>query len=446
MLGVACLVLAAAASDVGSFEKEKAANWHHWRGPTADGTAAPTADPPVTWDATRNVRWKAPLPGRGSSTPVVWGDRVFVLSAAKTDRTAKPDELPKPTPGLDRKTTAPTHFYKLTVTCLDRATSKVRWEKMAAERVPHEGHHESHGYAAGSPTTDGQRLYVSFGSFGVYCYDLDGDLKWTRDLGRLNTRYGWGEAVTPVVHGDSLLLNWDQEIGSALYCLDAKTGEVRWKADRDEKTTWTTPLVTGHAGRTQVIVNGTTRVRSHDLKTGEVIWSCGGMTVNPIPSALRYKDAAILVSGYRGAAAVSVPLDSKGDLGTTGRVNWRHGKGTPYVPSPVLVGDRVYFTERNENLLTVLDAATGKPVLERERLPGVGQFYASPVYAGGRVYFTDRSGTTLVLKPGDAVDPLATNKLNDPVDASPVAVGRQLFLRAQANLYCIEEAAPRGGR
>jgi hypothetical protein len=172
------------------------------------------------------------------------------------------------------------------------------------------------------------------------------------------------------------------------------------------------------------------------------------MTANPIPSALRYKDAAVLVSGYRGAAAVSVPLDSKGDLGTAGRVNWRYGKGTPYVPSPVLAGDRLYFTERNENLLTVLDVATGKPVLERERLPGVGQFYASPVYAGGRVYLTDRSGTTLVLKPGDALDPLATNKLNDPVDASPVAVGRQLFLRAQSNLYCIEEAGakPAAGR
>jgi outer membrane protein assembly factor BamB len=442
MFHVACLILAATAADVNDFEAAKAANWHHWRGPTADGAADPSASPPLTWDATgTNIRWKADLPGRGSATPIVWGDRVFVLSAAKTDREATPDELPKPTPGLETKTTPPRHFYKFFVTCLDRNTGTVRWEQVAAERVPHEGHHETHGYAAGSPTTDGQRLYVSFGSFGIYCYDFDGNQLWSRDLGRLNTRLGWGEAVTPVIHQDNLLLNWDQEIDSALYCLDAKTGQTRWKADRDERSSWNTPLVTAYGGRTQVILNGATRIRSYDLKTGEVIWACGGMTVNPIPSPLRFQDAAIVVSGYRGAAAVSVPLGSTGDLGTDGPVNWRYNRGTPYVPSPVLVGDRVYFTEMNVNLLTVLDAATGKPVLDRERLPSVGQFYASPIYAGGRVYFTDRSGTTVVLKPGDDLEVLATNRLNDPVDASPVAVGKQLFLRAQSTLYCIEDAA-----
>lgn len=419
-------------------DADKLANWHHWRGPNADGSA-PKADPPVKWDAKTNIKWKAEIPGKGSATPVVWGDRVFVLTAVKTDRRANPDELPKPDPRFDVKTNPPTHFHKFLVICFDRNTGKKVWEKVAAERVPHEGTHETHSYAAGSPTTDGKFLYASFGSFGTYCFDLDGNPKWGRDLGRLNSRFGWGEAVTPVIAGDALLLNYDQEADSALYCLDAATGKTRWAAKRDEKSSWNTPLVVEHAGKKQVITNGTTRIRSHDLETGEVIWQCGGMTVNPIPSVIKYGDSVIAVSGYKGAAAVSIPLSSKGDLGTTGKVNWRYKAGTPYVPSPVLVGDRLYFTGLNTETLTILDAKTGKPLSEPERLPQVKGFYASPVSAAGRVYFTDRNGTTVVLKAGDALDVMSVNRLGETIDASPVAVGKQLFLRGEKHLYCIQE-------
>jgi outer membrane protein assembly factor BamB len=432
-------LLAAAPVLAGDLDADRLANWPHWRGPNADGSA-PAADPPTTWDGPtgKNVKWKAPLPGKGSASPIVWGDRVFVLTAVETDREAKPEELPKPDPKFEVKTDPPRKFYKFVVLCFDRGTGRLRWERVAAEKVPHEGHHTTHSYAGGSPTTDGQRLYVSFGSFGNYCYDLDGNLLWSRDLGRLHTRLGWGEAVTPVVHGDSLLLNWDQEADSALYCLDAKTGATRWRAPRDERTSWNTPLVVEHAGRTQVVVNGTNRIRGHDLKTGEVIWSCGGMTVNPIPSPVRVGDAVVCMSGYNGRAAVAVPLDAKGDLGTTGKVLWRYGKGTPYVASPALVGGRLYFTDERQGILTVLDAPTGKPVIDAERLPGATQFYASPVSAGGRVYFVDRNGVGLVLKAGDGLEVLATNKLGDHVDASPAAVGKQLFLRGEKYLWCIE--------
>lgn len=431
-LGLA-LAGATAAAD---FETEKYHNWHHWRGPDANGTA-PKADPPLKWDATTNVRWKVPLPGRGSSTPIVWGDRVFVTAAAKT-REAKADEVPKPDPRFKLTPEPPTHFYKFVVMCLDRATGKVLWERVAAERVPHEGHHPSHTYAAGSPTTDGRRLYASFGSFGTYCYDLDGKPLWSRDLGVLHTRLGWGEAVTPVVHAGRVVLNFDQEADSALYCLDAATGETKWAAKHDEKTSWNTPLIAGHAGKTQVVVNGTNRIRSYDLATGELNWACGGMTVNAIPSPLKYGDNAIVLSGYKGAAAVSVPLGSKGDLGADGKVNWRTAPGTPYVASALLMGDRLYFTQSLDALYTLLDARTGKPVIDKERLPQVKSFYASPIGAAGRVYFVDRSGTTVVLKEGDTFEVLAINKLPEEIDASPVAVGKQLFLRGHAHLYCIE--------
>jgi outer membrane protein assembly factor BamB len=431
-------VLVCGTVSAADFNTDKLSNWHHWRGPNADGSA-PKADPPVKWDTKTNIRWKAELPGKGSSTPVVWGDRVFVMTAIKTDRVAKPSELPQVDPKFKVMTNPPSNFYQFVVLCFDRNTGKKLWEKVAAEKVPHEGTHETHSYAAGSPTADGKFLYVSFGSFGTYCYDFEGNLKWSRDLGLLHTRYGWGEAVTPVVDGEYLLLNYDQEADSALYCLDAATGKTKWVAKRDEKTSWNTPLVAEHAGKKQVVTSGTTRIRSYDLATGELIWECGGMTINPIPSPLKYGDAAICMSGYKGAAAISVPLGSKGDLGTTGKVNWRESPGTPYVPSPVLVGDTLYFTAANDALLSILDAKTGRVILDKERLPQAKSFYASPVTAAGRVYLTDRNGTTVVLKAGETIDVLAVNKLNEPIDASPVLVGKQLFLRGEKHLYCIEE-------
>jgi outer membrane protein assembly factor BamB len=412
-------------------------NWPHWRGPLANG-AAPKANPPITWDTKTNIKWKTELPGRGSATPIIWGDQVFILTAVKTDRVAAAADLPKTDPALIIKTKAPNHFHQFIVLAFDRRTGKLRWKQIAAEKVPHEGHHISHSYAAGSPTTDGRFLYVSFGSFGTFCYNLDGKLIWQRDLGLLNTRYGWGEAVTPFIHGDSLLLNWDQEKDSALICLDARTGKTKWRVERDEKTSWNTPLVVKHNGITQVIVNGTNRARGYDLQTGAALWQCGGMTVNAIPSPVAADGVAYCMSGYNGAGAVAVPLESRGDLGMDGKVVWRIARGTPYVPSPLLVGDRLYFTQATAELLTILDIKSGQAVLDRERLPDVASFYASPIAAAGRVYLVDRSGTTLVLRQGDKLDVLATNKLDDPIDASPAAVGRQLFLRGEKYLYCIE--------
>jgi outer membrane protein assembly factor BamB len=421
----------------GDTEKERLDNWPQWRGPLANGTA-PHGAPPVHWDEKTNVKWKIALPGDGSATPIVWGDQVFVLTAIDTGRVADAAVLAKDDPRFEKKTKAPTTYHQFVVLSFDRTTGKERWRQIATEQVPHEGHHPSHSYAAGSPTTDGRFLYVSFGSRGIYCYDLAGKLQWRRDLGNMKTRYGWGEAVTPVIHGDTLIVNWDQEADSFLIALDARTGATRWKKDRDEPTSWNTPLVVEYKGRTQVIINGTKRARSYDLATGELLWQCGGQTVNAIPSPVAFDELAICVSGYRGAAARAIPLDATGDVTDSPRIAWRHDKGTPYVPSPLLAGDRLYFTQANNALLTCLDAKTGKVLIDRERLPDLGDLYASPVAAAGRIYLTDRDGTTLVLRQGDKLEVLATNRLSDPIDASPVVVGRQLFLRGHHYLYCLE--------
>ncbi len=418
-------------------DKTAAYQWGHWRGPLACGVA-PHGDPPTTWDEKTNVKWKAAVPGRGSSTPVVWGDRVFVATAVDTGRAAKPADLPKVPPELEKKTKAPSTYHQFLLICYDRKTGKELWRQIAAERVPHEGHHPSHSYAAGSPTTDGKHVWVSFGSWGVHCFDAQGKRVWERDLGLLFTRLGWGEASTPVLHGDHLILNWDQEVNSKLIVLDAATGKTRWQVPRDEPTTWNTPLVVTHNGMTQVIVNGTNKMRSYDLATGKLLWECGGGTLNAIPSPVAADGVAYVMSGYKGAAAVAVPLELRGDLTKSDKLRWRYNKGTPYVPSPLLVDGKLYFTQSNDPLLTCLDAKTGKPYFEHVRLPGMGSFYASPTAAAGRIYLVDQDGVTLVLKQSTKLEVLATNALDDNIDAPPVVVGRQLFLRGHKYLYCIE--------
>jgi outer membrane protein assembly factor BamB len=263
-------------------------------------------------------------------------------------------------------------------------------------------------------------------------------MQWKRDLGRQETRLGWGEAVTPLLHGDTLVVNWDHENGSFITALNARTGEPRWKVSRDEPSSWATPLAVEHKGRTQIVVSATNRVRSYDLATGRVLWECGGQTVNAIPSPVAGGGSVFCMSGYRGSAAYALPLDATGDLTGTGKIVWQYGRGTPYVPSPLLVSDRLYFTQLNNALLTCLDIKTGKPVLDRERLPGLTSLYGSPVAAAGRIYLADRDGTTLVLKQGDKLEVLATNRLGDPIDASPAVVGKQLLLRGERHLYCLE--------
>ncbi|MEZ6127743.1 MAG: PQQ-binding-like beta-propeller repeat protein [Planctomycetaceae bacterium] len=408
-------------------------NWHQWRGPFANGTAATTATPPTEWSTDRNVRWTVDVPGQGTGTPIVWGDRVFVLSAKPTDRKA---ENPPQASELS-KTVPPDVYYQFIVSCVSRATGEILWQKIAIEEVPHEGHHPTHTYAGGSPTTDGQRLYASFGSRGIFAYSLDGDLLWKTDLGDMRTRYGWGEAVTPVIQDDSLIINWDQEEGSFITCLNAATGEPRWKTARPtEVTSWNTPLVTSFGDDHLVVVNGTGKVRAYMLSSGREVWACGGQTVNAIPSPVRFRDNVIAMSGYRGAMAASIPLDSSGDVTGSKSLTWQYHSGTPYVPSPLLHKDRLFFTGGNGNILTVLDAATGQPIREASRLSSARNFYASPVFANGHIYFLDRNGTCVVLS-ADSLDVVAVNQLNDATDASPVAVDQQLFLRSWTRLYCI---------
>ena len=235
------------------FENAKQTNWHQWRGPNADGTAT-VGNPPTKWGADTNIKWKIEIPGEGSSTPIVWNDQVFVLSAIETDR--KPENVPELHP--EARTQPPQNIVEFVVWSIDRRTGDVKWKQKVAEAAPHEGRHPSTTYAAASPMTDGKHLYVSFGSYGVFCLTLDGEVVWEKDLGDMRTRRGWGEAVSPVIHGDKLVVNWDQEDQSQIFVLNASDGEEVWSKRRNEPTTWATPLIVNAFGHDQLITNGTT--------------------------------------------------------------------------------------------------------------------------------------------------------------------------------------------
>lgn len=421
MPSIFCLILALATLPTFADEPiDRNYQWPQWRGPSADGVA-PHANPPLTWSETENVKWKIEIPGAGSSTPIIWDDKLFLLTAIQTDR--KDESLPAPEDQPERQfgIVFPNQFHEFVVLCLNRNTGDEIWRKVVHEEVPHEGHHPDNDYASASPVTDGRHLYVSFGSRGVYCLDLDGNVKWERDLGQLDTRRSFGEGSSPALYGDTLVTVWDHEGQSFIEALDATTGDTRWKQERDEPSAWATPYVIERDGRAQVVTNASNAVRSYDLTTGELLWQCAGQVGNVTPCPVATEKLVFCMSGFRGSALFALPLDQTGDLTGTEKIAWSKDRGTPYIPSPLLWDDRLYFTQGNEGILTCLDASTGETVIDRTRLPGISKIYASPVGAAGRIYLTSRDGQTLVIRHGTEFEELASNKLDDyEFDASPV--------------------------
>ena len=423
----------------GDFDENRRSNWHQWRGPEANGFA-PTADPPTTWDEETNVKWKVAIPGKGESTPIVWGHRVFITTAIETERQEEqpPDETAEAPGGNPFRIKRPTRYHQFVLQCYDRQSGKLLWQRIATEQVPHEGHHRDHGLASPSPVTDGQFVYASFGSRGIYCWDLKGNPRWNRDLGDLRMYRFFGEGSSPALDGETLIVNWDHEGDSFLYALDARTGETKWQVARGEEgSSWSTPLVVEFNGRKQVVVNSNTKARGYDFDSGEVLWECGGQARAIIPCPVVREGLVYLMSGYPTSALVAVPLDASGDITDTDKIAWSRNRDTPYCPSALLYDGKLYFNKSNRAILTCLDARTGEPIIEKQRLPDLKNVYASPVGAAGRIYFTGRDGTTLVLADGPQIEVLATNKLDESIDASLALVGDEIFLRGKEHLYCI---------
>lgn len=395
----------------------QADNWPHWRGESGNGVST-TAKPPTQWIAKKNVKWKVAVPGLGSSSPVIWEDRVFVTSAVPT--------------GSGKA-------LQFDLFCFDRKTGDVRWQKTAVTATPHQGTHDTNGFASASPCTDGEHVYAHFGSRGLYCYTMDGALKWKRDdFPPMNTRNSFGEGSSPTLEGNKILVPWDHEGKSFLYAINKLTGKDIWKTPRESATCWSTPLVVESGGRKQVVMNGQRVARAYDLETGKELWHCSGQTDRPAASPVAADGMVFVGSGFRGAYLGAMKLDGRGDIKGTKHVAWEIDKDTPDVGSLLLSSGRIYYFKDKAGVLTCVDAATG----ERHYGPvrtGLQAIYASPIAAGGFVYLTDRNGTTVVIKDADKFEIEATNSVDETVDATPAPVDHELFIRGQKHLFCIGE-------
>ena len=420
------------------FEEAKPNNWHHWRGPDANGVSI-TAKPPVQWSPTNNIQWKFPIEGKGSSTPIIWENKLFLLTSVNTGEVdptlPRPEDQPKRIFGI----THPNTFYEFVVLCLDRNTGNMLWSRLATRRIPHEGTHGDNDFASASPTTDGERLYCWFGSAGLFCFDLDGNKLWDTDLGKAHVSASLGEGSSPVVHNGKLVIVRDHKRQSTIQVLNAKTGKLLWKVNRNEGNTWATPAVVKAGGKTQVITTASGKIRSYDLYTGKVIWKSTGLTGNAIPCPVVECDVVYCMSGYKGYSLMAIPLDARGDISGSDKILWTKKRGTPYVPSPLLYDGLLIYTQSNQALYSAVNAQNGKTYIDRQRLKGLSNIYGSPVGGAGRIYLTDRSGTTLVLKRSRELNILARNQLGEQAVSSPALVGNQLFLRGRKHLHAISQ-------
>jgi len=412
------------------------AQWGQWRGPLATG-AAPKADPPVEWSEAKNIRWKTKLPGLGHSSPVVWGNLVFVTTAEMTGA-KKP--FTGVTPDGAHNNMNPLFDHQFAVMAIDRQTGAVAWRRTVATRQPHESTHESATWASNSPVTDGEHVLSFFGSNGLYCLDTGGRLLWSRDFGDMQVKHGHGEGASPLLHGETVVVNWDHEGASLIVALAKRTGVELWRQLRDEVTSWATPIVVTHDGQAQVVVSGTRRVRGYDLKTGAVIWEAGGLPGNIVASPVGADGMVFAAGSYEKQTLLAIRLTgAKGELAGTQQIAWQKNRSTPYVPSPLLYDGWLYYLRHYQGVLSRVNAKTGDEPSGPFRLGSVFNIYSSPVAAAGRIYVTDRNGKTLVISNDPEPKALTLNKLDDRFSASAALVGDAIFLRGEKFLYCIGE-------
>jgi len=424
------------------------ANWPQFRGPDSGGVGA-DATLPDKWTATENIEWKTDLPGRSWSSPIVWGDRVFITSVAD----AGESEAPKK--GLylgGNRPEPPKSEHQWKVFCLDLATGKIQWERTVYHGAPQTATHLKNTYGSETPVTDGQRVYALFGGVGIFAFTLDGTEVWSKRIEPRNMRNGWGTAASPVLHDGRLFIVNDNDDHAELCALDAKSGNELWRVARDEGSNWATPFIWKNPQRTELITCGTKAVRSYDLD-GRLLWSLRGMSSIVIPTPLAGGGLLFVTSGY--VADTVRPLyairpGANGDITLKKNetsnefIAWSLPAAGPYNPSPLYLDGRLYVLY-DRGLVNCYDAKTGAALFTRQELPEGFAFTASPWAAGGRIFCLSESGVCYVLRAGEKFELLHTNALaqDDMCMATPAMAGGRLMIRTSARIYCIRLQQPK---
>jgi len=421
-------------------ENAEAGNWPQWRGPDGSGISR-EKNLPSEWSPTKNIKWKVPIDGRSHSSPIVWGNRIFLTTAVEgsavpgakavnhTGDDGKPFLHPDSV-GADKK-----HTFK--VICIDRDSGKIVWQSTAWEGTPYDNRHRKSSYAASTPATDGKLVYAFFGTEGLYAYDFKGKLAWKADIGKLGT-VGMGTGTSPILFENLVIVQADEENGAASFivAIDKNTGKEAWRTPRKVQVSWSTPLLVKTASRAELITSGTEAVVAYDPATGKELWRHKGVESNAIPSPVANNEMVFLVAGFPAKIAMAIKLGQNGDLTGTPNVPWTYAKGTAYVPSPILYGDYLYLTT-DRGILTCLDAKTGEVKYEGGRIPIPATFTASPVAFEGKILMTSEDGDTFIVKAGPKHEVLGTNSVGEPVYASPAIADGRIFIRGEKNLYCI---------
>lgn len=410
------------------------ADWPQFRGPGANGISA-EKNLPAEWSPTKNVRWKTPIPGRGRSSPVVWGERIFLttdIEAGKAEGHQPPKHLLNGTPFRHPDSVGADVRHRLVVLCLDRKTGKILWERTAYEGVVFDERHKAGSYAAPTPATDGKAVYAYFGSEGMYAYDFEGKLLWKYDPGKIMT-IGMGPGTSPVPAGELVILQCDSsDQKSKLVALRRKDGRVAWSTERKTDVTWSTPLVVEGNGVTELITTANDVVISYDVKTGKERWRGPGVKGNAIPSPVSGNGIVVVSAGYPDKYAWAFRA------GGDGTKLWEYAKGTAYVPSPIFYGEYVYLVT-DRGLITCLEAKTGAVKYEGKR-PGAGALFAgSPVAYDGKIVFTSEDGESHVVQAGPEFAVVRTNSIGEPVLASPAIANGMIFIRGKDHLFAIAQ-------
>ncbi|HKV32778.1 MAG TPA: PQQ-binding-like beta-propeller repeat protein [Pyrinomonadaceae bacterium] len=432
------LVLSMMLVAIGVVQAQSDAHWPQWRGPFFNGMAR--GDAPTVWSDTKNIKWKAAIPGRGFSTPVMWGDRIF-LTTAIPNKTEEPQPAAAPEGRRAGGGAGPLVEHKFEVLCLDRKTGKILWQRTARVATPHEGYHRAYGsFASNSPITDGRYVYAFFGSRGLFVYDFNGKLIWEKDFGvQMKMRLAFGEGAAPLLSKDQLFLVFDHEAGSFMVAIDKRNGKELWRSQRDEPSSWSTPLAIEHNGRTEIVVPATNKVRSYDARNGKILWESAGLGSNVIPMPVYHNGMVVVMSGHRDPKLMAIKLGKDGDITGSDAIAWSHTRGVAYTASPVLYDNKLYVVTDN-GMVSAYNASTGEPFYAQTRLPKGYNLKASPVGANGKLYLATEDGDVVVLKMGEKFEVLSVNTLEDQVFiATPVIADGEIYLRGQNTLFCISE-------